>query len=146
MPSAVVVAAAGNTGSQTVLYPAAYAGVIAVAALDAADHKASFSAYGKKVDLSAPGTEIYSSMPGNAYAWWSGTSMATAVVSGTASLVPSLFPAEESPYSGPVPPKKAFNAIYDTAVSVDSVNPDYEKLLGEGRVDILAAALELLSY
>ncbi len=52
----VLVAAAGNGGNQTKIYPGAYPNVIAVAATDNKDAKASFSTYGASwVDVAAPG-------------------------------------------------------------------------------------------
>lgn len=86
------VAAAGNSASNNDLsqnYPSNYdlPNVIAVAAADHNDHLASFSSYGATtVDLAAPGVGIYSSVPGNAYASYSGTSMATPHVAGVAAL------------------------------------------------------------
>lgn len=52
---ALVVAAAGNDGSGSVSYPAAYGGVLAVSALDPDESLASYSNYGPKIDLAAPG-------------------------------------------------------------------------------------------
>ena len=52
-----------------------------------------FSNYGKiNVDIFAPGVDIYSSMPNNKYKFQDGTSMASPVVSGIASLIMSYFP------------------------------------------------------
>ena len=83
----VVVAAAGNTGSEVLHYPAAHANVIAVASTTAQDVRSSFSTYGVWVDVAAPGSAIYSSVRGNTYGIKSGTSMATPHVAGLAALI-----------------------------------------------------------
>lgn len=52
-----------------------------------------FSNYGKNtVDVFAPGTDIYSAYPNKSYKYFSGTSMATPVVSGLAALIWSYYP------------------------------------------------------
>ncbi|HEY8733889.1 MAG TPA: S8 family serine peptidase, partial [Puia sp.] len=54
---------------------------------------ARFSNYGKKkVDLFAPGVKIYSTLPGNSYATYSGTSMAAPMVSGVAAMLLEYYP------------------------------------------------------
>ncbi len=88
----LIVAAAGNSGSSAMFYPAAYPNCIAVAATDSADRLASFSQYGSWVDIAAPGVGIYSTWPGGSYRTLNGTSMACPHVSGAAALVWSHAP------------------------------------------------------
>lgn len=97
----VVVAAAGNSANQSKTYPGAYTNVISVAATDNRDRKASFSSFGKWVDVAAPGSYIYSTwndatsssdpqpvcVGTDCFKYTSGTSMATPMVSGLAGLV-----------------------------------------------------------
>ena len=91
-------AAAGNNASNnetTAFYPANYnaPNVVAVAATDNRDQLASFSNFGATtVDLGAPGVSILSTVIGNSYSFFSGTSMATPHVSGAAALVLSSCP------------------------------------------------------
>ena len=54
--------------------------------------KAAFSNFGKYANISAPGVQIYSSVPGNAYNYLDGTSMASPIVTGAVALIKSKFP------------------------------------------------------
>nr|WP_026266526.1 S8 family serine peptidase [Arthrobacter sp. 131MFCol6.1] len=95
----VLVAAAGNGSNQTKIYPGAYPNVIAVAATDNTDAKASFSTFGASwVDVAAPGVNVYSTFPNHTfvlgtqnnrsfgYDVGNGTSMSSPIVAATAAL------------------------------------------------------------
>lgn len=58
----LLIAAAGNSGTSAVSYPAGYASVISVAAVDSNAVKASFSQFNADVELSAPGVNVLSSV------------------------------------------------------------------------------------
>jgi len=83
---AVVVAAAGNSGSSAPAYPAAYEQSIAVAGTNRNDGVAVLSNHGDWVDISAPGFKIYAEAL-NGYDLETGTSPAAAHVSGVAALL-----------------------------------------------------------
>ena len=83
---AVVVAAAMNNSNSTPNYPAACTNAIAVSATDENDNLASYSDYGNWITLSAPGSDIWTTIVGGGYQPWSGTSLATPVVASVAAL------------------------------------------------------------
>lgn len=88
----LLVAAAGNSGNpggrgNSIEYPARYEEVIAVGATDQNDTRASFSSTGDQLELAAPGVGITSTIPDGGYESYSGTSMASPHVAGTAALV-----------------------------------------------------------
>lgn len=87
----LVIAASGNESTFSApSYPAAYSYVVSVGATNEDGYKAEFSNWGK-VDVMAPGVDILSSVPGNLYEQYSGTSMAAPHVSGVAALVMHKF-------------------------------------------------------
>lgn len=78
----VVVAAAGNEGASIPRFPAAYSSVLGVGAIDRDGVVFERSNRGSWVELLAPGVEILSTVPGSAFAFGSGTSLAAAHVTG----------------------------------------------------------------
>jgi len=87
----LLVAAAGNSGVSTRVYPAAYPTVMSVAATDASDQRYSWSNYGSWVQVAAPGCNV-APVPAGAYGNFCGTSSATPVVAGLAGLALSAKP------------------------------------------------------
>jgi hypothetical protein len=84
----VLVAAAGNAGPQSPpLYPAADENVIAVTAVDENDKLLPQANQGPHIALAAPGVNVLEPAPGGTYGYTTGTSVATALVSGVAALI-----------------------------------------------------------
>lgn len=114
---AIVVAAAGNSGSSSPEYPAAegIAGLLAVAASTTGDTLTTYSNFGSWVQVSAPGDSIISAIPGNEYGVWNGTSMATPLVAGQAALLRSTHPDWDA--------AAVTNQILSTAVEIPAPAP-----------------------
>jgi type VII secretion-associated serine protease mycosin len=126
----VVVASAGNEGSDAPQYPAAYPGVVAVAATDANGEPASFSGRGPWIDIAAPGTNITSARSRSSYETMSGTSYAAPFVSGVAALVHALDPA--------LPASQIVSRLLATAE--DAGPAGFDGRYGHGILDAVAAA------
>ncbi|MFI6323967.1 S8 family peptidase [Nonomuraea sp. NPDC050556] len=98
---ATLIASAGNvTQAQrgTEFFPAAYDEVAAVSATNALDQLATFdsgavSNTGPFVEVAAAGDEVLSTIPGNQYASFDGTSMAAPIAAGVAAAIRARFPA-----------------------------------------------------
>ena len=130
----VVVFAAGNANTNidvTPQYPAVYPEVIAVAATDQNDKRASFSNYGTKVDVSAPGVNTYSTFPDDMYTFLDGTSMASPHVTGLAALIRSR--------NMTLTTAQVRNIIESTCDNIDAKNPGFAGLLGKGRINAFKA-------
>jgi subtilase family serine protease len=131
--------AAGNSGpgAGSVTSPGAYPESFTVGATDAFDAVAYFSSQGPtpcdgsvKPDISAPGDEILSSLPGGVYDLMSGTSMAAPHVSGAVAVLRSINPG--------LTVEEIESALMFGAEDVDDPGPD--NATGAGRLDLFVAA------
>ncbi|MDM8519722.1 S8 family peptidase [Anaerolineales bacterium HSG6] len=132
----LLVSAAGNDYRQGVNCPAAYEQAIAVGSTTDEDHLSSFSNYGPRLDITAPGgggkTDIYSTIPDSSYRYKRGTSMATPHVSGVAALVWSI---------DPTLTHHQIRVILETT-SDDLGSPGWDRFFGWGRLN----AWQAVSY
>ncbi|MGC9330652.1 MAG: S8 family peptidase [Bacteroidales bacterium] len=140
--NALVVAACGNDNDMRNFYPSSYNNVLSVAATTSEDEKwtpentgtSGGSCYGYHVDLSAPGTMMYTTNTGGTYKKvYAGTSFASPVVSGVAGLVKSHFPY--------MSPNQIIERLKNTTDNIDTIpyNAEYAGLLGTGRVNAFKA-------
>lgn len=84
----VLVASAGNSATDQIHYPSAFANTISVGATDASDQLAGFSNYGPSIDIVAPGVNILTTARGAQYdSSLSGTSFSAPFVSAAAALL-----------------------------------------------------------
>lgn len=127
----ICVAAAGNDNVSSTFYPAGYNNVISVASTTYGDSKSSFSNYGGWIDISAPGSGIWSTVPNNGYAIKQGTSMASPLVAGLCGLMLSLNPG--------LLPADVESCLLSTADDIDAANPSYIGQLGAGRINAFEA-------
>ncbi|HVU75027.1 MAG TPA: S8 family serine peptidase [Mycobacteriales bacterium] len=125
---ALVVAAAGNNSSTAPFYPAAYPGVLAVAATDTTDTLYSYSDSGSWVDVAAPGSN-YGVWPSGSVFSFGGTSSASPVVAGLAGLLWSAAPTATA--------ADIQAALTSTAVPISGGT------IASGRVDAAAAMAKL---
>jgi subtilisin family serine protease len=132
----VFVAAAGNEYQDTdqtgnAYFPAAYglSNIIAVAATNIHNQILPSSNWGRKhVHVAAPGEQIYSTLPHGKYGYLTGTSQATAFVSGLAALILSEIPG--------LKPSEVRDIIMKTADKLDSL---HGKVASGGRINAYAA-------
>ena len=128
----VLVAAAGNEGPQArPAYPAAYPEVIAVTATDADDKLLNVANHGSYVAVAAPGVDIFVAAPGGGYEFTTGTSIATAHVSGLAALLIARNPS--------LTPDAVQSVLMKTAKDLGAPGRDDE--FGAGLVDAYEAVL-----
>lgn len=126
----VLIAAAGNSGVNETIYPAAYTNVIGVSALDSNDRLPSWATYGDHVALSAPGVSILSTTRGGGYGASSGSSFSSPLVAGSAGLILAVNPALSN--------AEVNDILQSTADDLGAQG--YDIYYGHGRVNPAAAA------
>lgn len=136
---AAIVAAAGNENSRAPHYPSSYDNVLSVTASDNMDSRAGFSNYGTEIDVVAPGVNIFTTLNNGQFGALpfgqsSGTSFSSPIAAGIVALVKTQHPE----WSG----IQAAEQVRATADDIDAVNPGFEGLLGNGRVNALRALTE----
>ncbi|MBU1093851.1 MAG: S8 family serine peptidase [Firmicutes bacterium] len=112
----ILVAASGNNGDDTLVYPASFEGVISVSAVDEGTNIVSYSSYGSEVDIAAPGHLIATTFVNNEYGYSSGTSLAAPQVTGVIALLISQYPDESS--------NQIMNRVYHGAVDYGTTGRD----------------------
>jgi subtilisin family serine protease len=126
----VVAVAAGNSGNPGVSIPGCISYSTTVGAVDKLDKVASFSGRGSALDIVAPGVSIYSTVLGTSYATYSGTSMATPMITGTIALIKTAHPT----YT----PAQVETALFSTAKDLGKAGKD--TTYGWGRVNAQGAS------
>ncbi|MFI5252428.1 MAG: S8/S53 family peptidase [Bacteroidota bacterium] len=141
----LVVAAAGNAGTEDMNFPAAYKNVFSVAATGPNDMRASYTQYGETISVSAPGgagtlytsaTDILNTYYGSTYAILAGTSMASPHAAGLAGLVKAKFPSYTALQIG-----QQIRVTCDDIYSINTGSTIKYKL-GKGRINALRAVTE----
>lgn len=132
----VIVAAMGNDGRETKSYPAAIPGVIAVGSTDKADLRSNFSNMGDHISISAPGSNILSTLPmapnpmgKTQYGSLSGTSMACPAAAGLTALIRDHHPELEA---------AGVRSILEKSAD-DLGAKGFDKSFGHGRINAFKA-------
>jgi subtilisin family serine protease len=94
----VVITSAGNENSEQLQFPATETEVVSVASVGPTLARSTFSNYGRRVDVAAPGERIISAMPGGTYVARSGTSMSSPIVAAEAAIIFELVPTSSISY------------------------------------------------
>lgn len=144
----MIVAAAGNDASSSAFYPASYAGVISVSAVDINRRATPYSNYGINIDIAAPGGNTATDINGDGYPdgvlstsgddsafsppqylyrFLQGTSMATPHVAGTLALMKAVTPT--------LTPDDVDNLLLNGQLTTDLGTPGRDIIYGNGLID-----------
>ena len=126
----IPVIVATDNENEEVSYPAAYPETIAVGAMNERFELATFSNHGKTLDVMAPGVDICSTLPVNAYGKMSGTSMATPMVAGAVALYIAHKRSKGESYTV----QQIHNAIKESAVDLGIEG--YDTVTGHGLLNL----------
>ncbi len=149
----IVVAAAGNDNTSAPSFPASYAGVVSVAAVDLNRTPAPYSNFGPSIDIAAPGGDTSVDRNGDTfadgvlstladdsgsaiqfgYAFYQGTSMATPHVSGVFALMRSV--------NSAITPAQIDTLLTQGKLTQDLGTPGRDNATGWGLVDARAAVI-----
>jgi len=135
----VVLAAAGNSGTERYYYPASYEHAISVSSINSDSTWSFFSTYNDRVYISAPGSGMITTNNYGDYVVVSGTSFASPHVAGVVALLLSVYP--------DMTPAEVKGKLQETAV--DAGEPGWDKYYGHGIVDayaILASDMATVSF
>jgi serine protease len=150
----IVVAAAGNSASNTPFYPAAYEGVLSVSAVDINKDPARYSNFGPTIDLAAPGGDNTADINVDGfpdgvlstcgvdptgviefvYCFFQGTSMAAPHVAGVVALMKAIYPA--------LTPEELDILLASGLIIEDLGSAGRDDQFGNGLIDAFGAVVE----
>ncbi|MCP4548214.1 MAG: S8 family serine peptidase [bacterium] len=131
----IITNSAGNDNDSVASYLATTNRCIDVASTDASDIKSDFSSYGTWVDVSAPGTAVYTTAI-DGYTSTQGTSFSAPL---TAGLVASIYHHLANGVRSQSNAAMVTQRLYDTCDDISDINPGYSNLLGAGRINAFLA-------
>ncbi len=136
---ALLCAASGNDGQNSIQYPCGYNNVVCVGSVNQNDNVSTFSNYGTWVDCYAPGDGTQSLSTNNSYANLQGTSMASPNAAGVFALIWSIVPGLNN--------SQVRDLVLPNCVNISALNPSYNPAdLGFGRIDAAKALAAIYPY
>lgn len=122
----LLIASAGNNGTDDPVYPAAFENVIGVSAINSNGQPAGFSNFGEWISLAAPGQSLLTTVKNNQYRELSGTSFSAPIVSAIASLMFTQHPTSSVDEISSMmmaasydPPPTAFDPYYGYGIPIE---------------------------